>query len=122
MLEFLMRFFKKLFFLLLAFFLIGLLCLIPAYIVVFKILPLKDPDFLFNRNTIIKTLSGETRVFYNDAQTHLGAFFDINHRVYVPYGEIPEDIVNALVAAEDARFWKFTVGHINTVIDIKKSP
>lgn len=106
MLEFLMRFFKKLFFLLLAFFLIGLLCLIPAYIVVFKILPLKDPDFLFNRNTIIKTLSGETRVFYNDAQTHLGAFFDINHRVYVPYGEIPEDIVNALVAAEDARFWK----------------
>lgn len=101
-----MRFFKKLGQIALAFFLVGLICLIPAYIVVFKILPLKDPDFLFNRQSIVQALSGETRVFYNDGETHLGAFFDVNHRIYVPYGEIPEHVVNALVAAEDARFWE----------------
>ena len=101
-----MRFFKKIGRIFLAFFLVGLICLIPAYIVVFKILPLKDPDFLFNRESIVQALSGETRVFYNDGTTHLGAFFDVNHRIYVPYGEIPEHVVNALIAAEDARYWE----------------
>lgn len=101
-----MRIFKKIGLIVLAFFLVGLICLIPTYIVVFKILPLKDPDFLFNRESIVQALSGETRVFYNDGTTHLGAFFDVNHRIYVPYGEIPEHVINALIAAEDARYWE----------------
>ena len=100
-----MRFFKKLSKIVAAFALVGVICCIPAYILVFKILPEQDPDNQFNRNTILQVLSGETRVFYNDGNELLGAFFDANHRVYVPYGDIPVNIVNALVAAEDAGYW-----------------
>ena len=99
------RLVKKLLKIVAAFALVGLICCIPLYIVVFKILPEKDPDNQFNRNTILQVLSGETRVFYNDGNQLLGAFFDANHRVYVPYGDIPVNIVNALVAAEDAGYW-----------------
>ena len=88
-----------------AFALVGLICCIPLYIIVFKILPEKDPDNQFNRRTILQVLSGETRVFYNDGNELLGAFFDANHRVYVPYGDIPVNVVNALVAAEHAGYW-----------------
>lgn len=100
-----MRLFTKLFKILAAFALVGLICCIPAYIVVFKILPAQDPDNQFNRATILQVLSGETRVYYNDGDQLLGAFFDANHRVYVPYGDIPANIVNALIAAEDAGYW-----------------
>ena len=88
-----------------AFFLVALICYIPFYIVVFKILPERDPDNLFNRSTILQVLSGETRVFYEDGENLLGAFFDANHRVYVPYGDIPVNLINALIAAEDSRYW-----------------
>ena len=88
-----------------AFFLVALICYIPFYIVVFKILPERDPDNLFNRANILQVLSGETRVFYEDGENLLGAFFDANHRVYVPYGDIPVNLVNALIAAEDSRYW-----------------
>lgn len=101
-----MRLLKKLLKIVAAFALVALICCIPLYIVVFKILPDRDPDNQFNRNTILQVLSGETRVFFNDGEALLGAFFDANHRVYVPYGDIPENIVNALVAAEDASYWK----------------
>ena len=100
-----MRHFSKFFKIVAAFALVGLICCIPAYIVVFKILPTQDPDNQFNRSTILQVLSGETRVYYNDGEELLGAFFDANHRVYVPYGDIPANIVNALIAAEDAGYW-----------------
>ena len=100
-----MRFLTKVFKITAAFALVGLICCIPAYIVVFKILPTQDPDNQFNRSTILQVLSGETRVYYNDGEELLGAFFDANHRVYVPYGDIPANIVNALIAAEDAGYW-----------------
>ncbi len=85
--------------------LVALICCIPFYIIVFKILPERDPDNLFNRTTILQVLSGETRVFYEDGNNLLGAFFDANHRVYVPYGDIPVNLINALIAAEDSRYW-----------------
>ena len=88
-----------------AFFLVALICYIPFYIVVFKILPERDPDNQFNRANILQVLSGETRVFYEDGENLLGAFFDANHRVYVPYGDIPVNLINALIAAEDSRYW-----------------
>lgn len=100
-----MRLLKKLLKIVAAFALVGLICCIPAYIIVFKILPERDPDNQFNRNTILQVLSGETRVFFDDGNELLGAFFDANHRVYVPYGDIPVNIVNALIAAEDASYW-----------------
>jgi len=73
--------------------------------VVFNVLPTKDPDKQFTRENIMSILTGETRVYYHDGKTLHGAFFDANHRVYVTYDQIPPSIVNALVAAEDARFF-----------------
>ena len=96
---------SKLFKIVAAFALVSLICCIPVYILVFKVLPEKDPDNQFNRKNILQVLSGETRVYYNDGEELLGAFFDANHRVYVPYGDIPKNIVNALIAAEDAGYW-----------------
>lgn len=100
-----MRLLSKLFKIIAAFALVGLICCIPVYILVFKILPDQDPDNQFNRKSILQVLSGETRVYYSDGNELLGAFFDANHRVYVNYGDIPKNIVNALVAAEDAGYW-----------------
>ena len=96
---------KKLFKIFAAFVLVGLICCIPAYIIVFKVLPKQDPDNQFNRETVMQVLSGETRVYYDDGTQLLGSFFDANHRLYVPYGDIPTNIVNALIAAEDADYW-----------------
>lgn len=101
-----MRIVKKLLKIALAILLVGFVCTIPLYVVVFKVLPNKDPDGIFNREAILNVLSGETRVFYRDGNSLLGAFFDVNHRIYVPFGEIPENVVNALVAAEDSRYWE----------------
>ncbi len=101
-----MKFLKTFLKIAFALFFVGLLCLIPVYIVVFRVLPSRDPDGIFNREYILSELSGESRVYYRDGERLLGSFFDVNHRIYVPYGEIPENIVNALVAAEDARYFE----------------
>lgn len=101
-----MRLLKKLLKICAALILVAIICCIPAYIIVFKVLPENDPDNQFNRDSILQALSGETRVYYNDSTELLGAFFDANHRIYVPYGDIPVNIVNALIAAEDAGYWQ----------------
>lgn len=101
-----MKFFKIALKISAALFLLAVLACIALYFVVFKMLPARDPDGLFNRNTILGVLSGETRVYYRDGDKVVGTFFDVNHRIYVPYGEIPVNIVNALVAAEDAHYWQ----------------
>lgn len=100
-----MKFLKTFLKIAIALCIVGLLCLIPLYIIVFRVLPEKDPDGIFNRRYILSELSGESRVYYRDGERLLGSFFDVNHRIYVPFGEIPENIVNALVAAEDARYF-----------------
>jgi len=51
-------------------------------------------------------LGKESPVFYSDAQTPLGVFFDDAHRQYVSYEQIPKSFVNALVASEDNRFFE----------------
>ncbi|WP_136797854.1 transglycosylase domain-containing protein [Desulfosediminicola ganghwensis] len=65
-----------------------------------------EPGTEIDENNIGSILGKESPVFYNDNQTKLGVFFDEAHRQYVRYGEIPEDFVNALVAAEDNRFFE----------------
>lgn len=56
-------------------------------------------------DNIKKILGKESHVFYSDGTTKLGVFFDTNHRQYVAYNKIPSDFVNALVAAEDSKFF-----------------
>ncbi len=54
----------------------------------------------------IRTILGrESPVLYNDGVTPLGVFFADAHRRYIEYREVPDVFVNALVAAEDNRFF-----------------
>ncbi|WP_163338377.1 transglycosylase domain-containing protein [Desulfopila sp. IMCC35008] len=64
-----------------------------------------EPGDEIDANNIDAILGKESPVFYNDNQTQLGVFFDKAHRQYVTFSEIPTDFVNALVAAEDNRFF-----------------
>jgi signal transduction histidine kinase len=45
-------------------------------------------------------------IFYSDKASIIGSFFDANHRLYAPYDSIPQALVDAIVSAEDARFWE----------------
>jgi len=72
----------------------------------FFIVPSQDPENKFTRENILQNLNGETRVFYSDGATVIGSFFDTNHRLYVPYDSIPQTLIDAIVSAEDSRFWE----------------
>lgn len=63
------------------------------------------PGTEIEASNIEAILGQESPVFYSDNVTKLGVFFDQAHRQYVRYGEIPGNFVNALVAAEDNRFF-----------------
>ena len=54
---------------------------------------------------INEILGRESPVFYRDGQTKLGILFEGIHRQYLPYKEIPENFVKALIAAEDDQFF-----------------
>jgi len=71
----------------------------------FFVIPNQDPEGKFTRENILKSLHGESRVFYSDGTTIIGSFFDTNHRLYVPYDSIPQTLIDAIVSAEDAAFW-----------------
>ena len=66
---------------------------------------IKYPGEEFNRQAILETLSRETPVYYDDEKNLIGVFFENEHRIYIPYNDIPPDFVNALVAAEDKNFF-----------------
>lgn len=65
-----------------------------------------EPGEEIKIENIHRILGKESHVFYSDGKTRLGVFFDKAHRQYVPYSEIPDDFVNALVASEDDRFFE----------------
>jgi membrane peptidoglycan carboxypeptidase len=64
-----------------------------------------DPGEEIRPENIRRILARETEVYYSDGVTRLGVFFDTAHRRYVDYRDIPPDFINALVAAEDERFF-----------------
>jgi len=64
-----------------------------------------EPGEEIRPENIQNILGKESHVFYSDGKTKLGVFFDTAHRQYVTYPEIPPNFVNALVAAEDVRFF-----------------
>ena len=86
---------------------VALVCaasLLFAYL--FLIVPNQDPDHKFTRENILRNLNGESRAFYSDGVSVIGSFFDTNHRLYAPYDSIPQTLIDAIVSAEDARFWE----------------
>ncbi|MCL1980249.1 MAG: transglycosylase domain-containing protein, partial [Proteobacteria bacterium] len=54
---------------------------------------------------INEILGRESLVYYRDGQDKLGVLFEGIHRQYLTYDQIPKDFVNALIAAEDNRFF-----------------
>jgi membrane peptidoglycan carboxypeptidase len=65
-----------------------------------------NPGEEIKQSNIEKILSMESPVYYNDGQNKIGVFFQEAHRQYIQYNEIPEDFVNAIIAAEDNNFPK----------------
>ena len=51
-------------------------------------------------------ITQESPVYFRDGQTPIGVFFTDEHRQYVEYEEIPKYWVDAIVAAEDQRYWE----------------
>ena len=76
------------------------------YFWLFLVVPVEDPDGKFTRENILQNLNGESRVFYSDGVAIVGSFFDTNHRLYAPFDSIPQTLIDAIVSAEDSRFWE----------------
>jgi membrane peptidoglycan carboxypeptidase len=55
---------------------------------------------------IEKILSMESPVYYADGREKIGVFFKEAHRQYIQYEAIPQDFINAIVAAEDNNFFQ----------------
>jgi membrane peptidoglycan carboxypeptidase len=64
-----------------------------------------QPGEAIRQENIEKTLSMESPVYYSDAVTKIGVFFQDSHRQYVPYKKLPEYFVKGLVASEDHDFF-----------------
>jgi len=58
------------------------------------------------QGNIEKILAVESPVYYSDGQSKIGVFFEDDHRQYIPFERIPKTFVNAMVAAEDNRFFE----------------
>ena len=59
-----------------------------------------------SREAIEEIIAQESPVLYSDGSTPIGVFFSQEHRIYVPADELPEAWVQAIVAAEDQRFFE----------------
>ncbi len=64
-----------------------------------------EPGDEISKENIRSILGRESPVYYSDGVTPLGVFFADAHRQYVDYAEIPKHFIDALVAAEDNRFF-----------------
>jgi membrane peptidoglycan carboxypeptidase len=101
------RFFKRrVFRILLAVVTALILAMVLFFCWLFLIVPSENQEGKFTRENILQNLNGESRVFYSDGATVIGSFFDTNHRLYVPYDSIPQTLIDAIVSAEDSRFWE----------------
>lgn len=57
------------------------------------------------KTRIVDILSKESTVYYSDGVTQVGSLFGTEHRQYVPFTEMPKELLNAVVAAEDDEFF-----------------
>jgi len=95
------RFFKYifLFFLFLTLLLAGIIAGGLYYLVVLH------PGDEISQANIRSILGRESPVYYRDGQEKIGVLFQNYHRQYLTYQQIPKRFVNALIAAEDNRFF-----------------
>ncbi len=71
----------------------------------YKTSVLDEPGEHISRAAIEAIVAQESPVLYRDGQTRLGVFFATEHREYVEYERIPQAWKDAIVAAEDQRYW-----------------
>jgi len=64
-----------------------------------------EPGEEISEENIRRILGRESPVYYNDGVVPLGVFFADAHRTYIDYQDIPQTFIDALVAAEDNRFF-----------------
>ncbi len=73
-------------------------CVYQTYIV-------DEPGEHISRAAIEAIISQESPVLYRDGRTPMGVFFSQEHRIYVRADDLPEAWIQAIVAAEDQRFF-----------------
>ena len=64
-----------------------------------------DPGPHLDRDHIRSIISEESPVYYRDGTSRVGVFFEEEHRLFVPFEELPRAYVMSIIAAEDGRFW-----------------
>ena len=64
-----------------------------------------EPGEHISEEYIMSVIARESPVLHRDGRTPIGVFFAQEHRQYVPYGELPREWVQAIIAAEDKRFF-----------------
>ncbi|MBC7660983.1 MAG: transglycosylase domain-containing protein [Chitinophagaceae bacterium] len=58
------------------------------------------------KSTILARINEETTLYTLDEQHKIGSFFNEEHRSYVTIDQVPEDMIRAMVAAEDKNFFQ----------------
>ncbi|QIG45210.1 penicillin-binding protein [Nocardioides anomalus] len=76
--------------------LVAVLILGAGFVYLYQTTDLPDPNSDFETNTSF--------VYYNDGKTEIGQFAKQN-RDSIPYDQMPQDIKDAVVAAENRTFW-----------------
>lgn len=66
---------------------------------------INNPGPHLERSHILSIINQESDVYYRDRTTRVGVFFTDEHRQFVPWDELPQEYVVAIVAAEDGTFW-----------------
>ena len=68
------------------------------------------------RGAIDRVIASESPVYYGDGHTPIGVFFEMTHRKYIGYEDIPKVFVKALIAAEDRNFFDHMGFDIKAII------
>jgi len=76
--------------------LVGSLILIGGFVYLYKTTPIPDPNKDFQTQTSF--------VYYSDGKTELGQYATQNRQI-ISYGDMPKQLRDAVVAAEDRTFW-----------------
>ena len=71
----------------------------------YKVYVLDDSSPQLEEAYIKSVIARESPVLYRDGHTRIGVFFAQEHRQYTPYNDLPRAWVDAIVAAEDKRFF-----------------
>ena len=76
--------------------LVGSLVLIGAFVYLYKTTPIPNPNKDFQTQSSF--------VYYADGKTQIGQYATQNRQI-IPLSEMPANLTNAVVAAEDRTFW-----------------